>query len=250
MWRKHRIAVAAVSTIWSSYSLNSYCQDETRHQEMAIDSKVPIKRPSDCDNPVCTSKMELFAKSMKYVKKSQNKSNTNSEDSSVGSNDKNNEHQQEMLQIFQNQHYKDCPLDKEEVGRISWALLHTIAASFPIDSELSDQDRLQLINFMQSFAYLYPCHVCGPDFQKFVKENPPLVENRTSFSLWVCELHNYVNEKLGKTAVICNIDQLDERWKYGKPSCWQFHNASGKDKDNSSSSELPNTSSIPSNITT
>ena len=170
----------------------------------------------------------------------------------INSNGKSKEKEQEMIKLFQNQQYKDCPLDKEEVGRISWALLHTIAASLPTDSELTDQDRLQLINFMQSFAYLYPCHVCAPDFQQFVKENPPRVDNRTNFSLWVCELHNYVNEKLGQSSVICNINQLDERWKYGKPSCWQFHNSSDEDNEshndnNSSSDPSNNTSPVPTN---
>lgn len=40
-------------------------------------------------------------------------------------------------------------------------------------------------------------------------------------SLWMCEQHNEVNEKLGKQKFPCNLAALDERWRVSKrKECW------------------------------
>ena len=43
--------------------------------------------------------------------------------------------------------------------------------------------------------------------------NPPIVDTRVNFSKWVCELHNEVNDRLGKPQFDCS--KVLERWRTG-----------------------------------
>ena len=57
------------------------------------------------------------------------------------------------------------------------------------------------------------------------------VESRTTFSMWLCEQHNIVNRKIHKPVFQCTMENLDERWRKGKPSCW------GEDGDEDSAQD-------------
>ncbi|RMX67850.1 hypothetical protein KXD40_001314 [Peronospora effusa] len=57
------------------------------------------------------------------------------------------------------------------------------------------------------------------------------VESRTSFSMWLCEQHNIVNRKIHKPMFKCTMENLEERWRKGKPSCW------GEDGDEDSTQD-------------
>lgn len=59
---------------------------------------------------------------------------------------------------------KDCPLDKNELGRSSWALLHTMAAHYPENP--SQKHKADVKSFFDTFSRLYPCEWCSKDFQE------------------------------------------------------------------------------------
>ena len=107
----------------------------------------------------------------------------------------------------------DCPADVEELGRSSWTLLHTMAASYPERPSIDQQKDAQ--QFISSFSRLYPCHWCATDFQTWMKEarNAPKVRSRQEFGQWLCEAHNDVNQKLGKPSFDCS--RWEERWRTG-----------------------------------
>jgi len=107
----------------------------------------------------------------------------------------------------------DCPPDVEVLGRNSWTLLHTVAASYP--EKPSPQQQADARSFISSFARLYPCYWCGTDFQEWMKSsrNAPRVTSRQEFGQWLCEAHNAVNEKLGKEKFDCS--KWEERWRTG-----------------------------------
>ena len=50
-------------------------------------------------------------------------------------------------------------------------------------------------------ARLYPCSDCAEDMRSDLVESPPRVSSASEFSLWLCQLHNKVNVKLGEFAV-------------------------------------------------
>ncbi len=105
----------------------------------------------------------------------------------------------------------DCPPDVEELGRSSWTLLHSIAASYP--SSPTPTERNQVRQFMSLFSKLYPCWVCAEDFQDFMAKNKVRTESRDEFGQWMCEAHNDVNRKLGKKEFNCS--KWEERWRTG-----------------------------------
>jgi len=106
---------------------------------------------------------------------------------------------------------KDCPLDRNELGRNSWSFLHTIAAYYP--SNPTGEQQKDMKQFFNIFSRIYPCDHCAQDMRIDLKEEPPRVENRQQLSQWLCRLHNKVNLKLGKTEFDCT--KVDERWLDG-----------------------------------
>jgi len=55
--------------------------------------------------------------------------------------------------------------------------------------------------------------VLACEFVCSVKVDPPKVETRQDFEQWMCQLHNSVNERLGKEAFDCS--KVEERWRDG-----------------------------------
>lgn len=106
---------------------------------------------------------------------------------------------------------KDDPPDVAVLGRSTWTLLHSIAATYPeTPSNKQQQDMKQFINL---FSGIYPCWFCAEDFQKYIKKNEPKVANQDQLGKWFCEAHNDVNIKLGKPKFNCDL--WKKRWKDG-----------------------------------
>jgi mitochondrial FAD-linked sulfhydryl oxidase len=107
----------------------------------------------------------------------------------------------------------NCPPDVEDLGRATWTFLHTTAAYYP--ERPTPTQRANMLSLIRALPMLYPCSNCAADFDERVREHPPDVSGRVGLSRWLCERHNEVNEKLGKTKFSCATEKLDERWKDG-----------------------------------
>ena len=115
----------------------------------------------------------------------------------------------------------ECPPFREDLGRCSWTLLHSLAAHYPPSPSAYEQAHAAA--FLRGLAALYPCTHCRDDFHAAVVAEPPRVESREALAVWVCRRHNEVNEKLGKPAFPCDFASLDTRWRKGKPGCFAQH---------------------------
>jgi FAD-linked sulfhydryl oxidase len=111
-----------------------------------------------------------------------------------------------------------CPPAREELGLHAWNLLHTMAAYYP--DRPSEEEQRAALGLVDALARLYPCTHCRARLQQELQTNPPRVDSRASFSLWMCEQHNAVNEALGKAPFACLLAELDQRWRFGRPECW------------------------------
>ncbi|VDM57193.1 unnamed protein product [Angiostrongylus costaricensis] len=107
--------------------------------------------------------------------------------------------------------FKNCPVDKDELGRSTWNLLHTVSVYYP--EKPTEVEKQTASTFMESLAKLYPCDFCAKDLRRDLKENPPKLGNREDFAMWMCRLHNKVNRRLGKPDFDCL--KVFERWRDG-----------------------------------
>ncbi|KAM4057978.1 Erv1 / Alr family protein [Hirsutella rhossiliensis] len=105
----------------------------------------------------------------------------------------------------------DCPPDVEALGRSTWTLLHSIAASYPEAPSRAQQS--DLLGFVGLFGRLYPCWVCADDFQAYMARRAPPVASRREFGDWLCAAHNDVNRRLGKPEFDCAT--WEQRWRSG-----------------------------------
>ena len=53
----------------------------------------------------------------------------------------------------------ECPLDRQELGRSTWNFLHTMAAYYPDNPSLQQQD--DMASFVKIFSKFYPCEDCA-----------------------------------------------------------------------------------------
>lgn len=105
----------------------------------------------------------------------------------------------------------ECPLDRDSLGSNTWSVLHTIAAKYPMRPSPEDKSNMQ--EFIRLVSILYPCSYCAKEFRDDIKELPPKLGSRKDLSLWFCQIHNRVNEKLNKPQFDCS--RIDERWRTG-----------------------------------
>ncbi|KAK7036486.1 hypothetical protein VNI00_011683 [Paramarasmius palmivorus] len=125
---------------------------------------------------------------------------------------------------------------KAELGRSTWKLLplfdrHTMTLRFP--EEPSEDERNALDSYFHLFSRLYPCGECAAEFQQLLKKYPPQTSNRRSASLWLCFVHNEVNQRLEKPEFDCA--HLDETYDCG---CGDTPVKEGKDTAKEKNSEV------------
>ncbi|KAI5967732.1 ERV1 [Candida margitis] len=106
---------------------------------------------------------------------------------------------------------KEDPPDVARLGKSSWTLLHSIAATFPETPTTKQQSDMK--SFLNLFAGFYPCWYCGEDFVKYIDQHEPQTKSQDNLGKWLCEAHNDVNKKLGKPQFDCNF--WKQRWKDG-----------------------------------
>ena len=99
--------------------------------------------------------------------------------------------------------------DRQQLGRHSWTLLHAMAAYWPQNPSVEQQENV--IEFFRLLSELYPCKVCAADLKDELEQYPPRVGSREEFIKWLCELHNHINRKIGKTQFDCT--QHQRRWR-------------------------------------
>ncbi|CAJ0839430.1 12136_t:CDS:2 [Entrophospora sp. SA101] len=86
-----------------------------------------------------------------------------------------------------------------------------MAAYYPEVPSYSQQKSMN--SFLKTFSEFYPCWYCAEHLRNEMKKYPPKVESKWALGGWLCDMHNIVNDRLGKTLFDCS--KIDERWKDG-----------------------------------
>lgn len=84
-------------------------------------------------------------------------------------------------------------------GPSAWHLLHSIAATYP--NKPTELDIKRYYTFIISFAYVLPCPTCREHFKKTLHDkefNINHLADRETFTKFVFDVHNVVNERLHK----------------------------------------------------
>ncbi|CDJ64223.1 erv1-alr family domain-containing protein, conserved, putative [Eimeria necatrix] len=105
------------------------------------------------------------------------------------------------------------PPSREQMGRASWKVLHAAAAQFP--DKPSKLVQRTMLSWLLGFTLFYPCHVCRDAFIPIIQFNPPSIASQKDFVLWVCRVHNAVNEDLSLPIYDCTDRRLFEQQSRG-----------------------------------
>ncbi|KAJ7935227.1 ERV/ALR sulfhydryl oxidase domain-containing protein [Mycena leptocephala] len=89
--------------------------------------------------------------------------------------------------------------------------LHTMTLRYPEKPTQDERDALS--SYFHLLSRLYPCGECAAEFQMLLEKYPPQTSSRRSASLWLCSVHNVVNERLHKEQFDCA--HLDDTYDCG-----------------------------------
>jgi hypothetical protein len=84
-----------------------------------------------------------------------------------------------------------------------WAIIHEIALI-----HMHRDDKQKIKEFYHCLEYVIPCGKCKRHYHNFLRDNP-IPDDMTLFD-WSVNLHNSVNEKLGKPTM--TTDEAFKIW--------------------------------------
>ncbi len=86
-------------------------------------------------------------------------------------------------------------------GPIFWATMHIVSLGYP--AKPTEEDKAGAVAFYNSLATVIPCPICKTHYKVFLHKTPveSAVGSRHELIHWVFDLHNDVNEQLGKRRI-------------------------------------------------
>ncbi len=104
-------------------------------------------------------------------------------------------------------------------GPAFWFVLHTISFNYP--NEPTKEEKENYKNFVLSLQHVLPCKYCRMNISKNFKKMPitdDVLENRTTFSKYMYDLHNMVNVMLGKSPHL-TFEDVRDRFENFRSRC-------------------------------
>ena len=87
----------------------------------------------------------------------------------------------------------------DKLGIHTWALLHSVAATYPNHPTEVDKERFK--NFFDGLIHFYPSQ--SELINSILEDHPLEYNNREELVYYICLIHNLMNQKLGKPKFSC-----------------------------------------------
>jgi len=101
--------------------------------------------------------------------------------------------------------YFDCPVERDVLGRHSWTLLHTMAATIP--EKPTRQQQKELSQFVTTLSKFYPCEWCADEFRNQYVKTMFRYFHLTENLLKANALKRARNETTSISPTFTNVDQ-------------------------------------------
>ena len=104
-------------------------------------------------------------------------------------------------------------------GPAVWHSLHTISFNYPTKPSL--ENKKHYMNFILSLKYVLPCGKCRENLKKNLKKLPLKMgdmKSRETFSRYIYNLHELINEMLNKKSNL-SYDDIRERYENFRARC-------------------------------
>jgi hypothetical protein len=104
-------------------------------------------------------------------------------------------------------------------GPSVWMFLHTMSFNYPVDP--TEEDKKHYRDFVLSLQNVLPCKYCRMNLVKNFKQLPLTMadmKNRETFSRYIYELHELVNNMLQKKSNL-TYDDVRERYEHFRARC-------------------------------
>ena len=104
-------------------------------------------------------------------------------------------------------------------GPPKWHYLHTMSFNYPVNP--SREVKMEHKKYIMSLKYTLPCRYCRENLCKNFKVLPltmARLKNRETFSRYIYELHELVNNMLGKKSGL-SYEDVRERYEHFRARC-------------------------------
>jgi len=104
-------------------------------------------------------------------------------------------------------------------GPSMWHCIHTISFNYPVYP--TKEDKIHYMNFIKNLKYVLPCGKCRKNLIKNLKKLPLNIsdmESRETFSKYVYNLHEIINEMLCKKSNL-TYEVIRERYEIFRARC-------------------------------
>jgi len=105
-------------------------------------------------------------------------------------------------------------------GPAMWLFLHTTSFNYPVNP--SESDKKYYYKFFKNLENILPCRYCRENYSENIKKvhklNYDVMKNRETLSKWVYELHEIINERLGKKSGL-TYEEVRDRYEHFRSRC-------------------------------
>jgi hypothetical protein len=104
-------------------------------------------------------------------------------------------------------------------GPAQWHILHTISFNYPVNPTQEEKNNYR--NYILSLQNVLPCGACRKNLKNNLKSYPLTMnhmKNRNTFSKYIYNLHEIVNEMLDKKSGLSYCD-VRERYEHFRSRC-------------------------------